>query len=329
MAGVVVASGLRVLLRRAGLWTLAELASRRTSWQNWAAAAAKLHVPAAIGVGAILIVTMRGYTVGGSDKFSIPHVIGRTFLLAVGIDSESVPLLVVGSLLVLAAIVLGLVLLWRAGDLMWIFFAVTILIAPGLLLLTRPAAMMERFFYVPIVFFLVLMSYLCVQVWCSGWFGPSLAVFGLLLLLGCNVNLTAGFMKFGRGQYLAAVRMICRQTEGDRIRVGSDHSFRNGLLLMFYFPFVKDARPIYEPKIDAKDPAEWFIFHTVRTDQKWPAMIKSKSGVHYYLVKHFPHVQPSGFDWGVYHLSGSDIIDPDSPDKDGRALSPRPSTPAR
>ena len=82
----------------------------------------------------------------------------------------------------------GIVRLRREKADVWVFFAVTIFVAPALMLMVfRPPLVYQRYFYIPILFFLLLASYVFAQMTAVNGRGRVLAIAGLCIVIAGNV----------------------------------------------------------------------------------------------------------------------------------------------
>jgi len=135
----------------------------------------------------------------------------------------------------------------------WIFFPVMLVLAPALVLaLVRPKYLYFRYFILCFPFFYMLLAYAlgrATVTWSRStrWM-PWLVVFALVI--GQSTRIQA-LVREGRGHYGAAWARIARDTAGSDVYVGSDHDFRNRMVLRFYA---------------ARSPAGKFLYYTAQTD---------------------------------------------------------------
>jgi hypothetical protein len=287
-------------------WSLVALVKRAESWPQAAVDLLRLHGLPVILLVAFYLVSLRGLQVGGAPEYVLSDVISKTLALSIGGARVNPqlrwPLAVVAAGLAAAA----LRCLWMERDDQWIFFLVTLVVAPGLLLLTRPSVLTVRYFYVSIVFFLVLLSYLCGRVYrlrITGKLGVAAAL--VLILLG-NAYHTYGFLKVGRGQYLAALDYILQNSPSAEVHVASDHDFRTGTMLAFYCNYLPDERPVHyhSSKAPLSPQVEWAILHSFQTAHRWPPVF-DRDDNRYELRREFPCSGLSGVNWAVYHRVGT------------------------
>jgi hypothetical protein len=124
----------------------------------------------------------------------------------------------------------------------------------------------------------------------------------LLFFLAGNVQRTIDLITVGRGGYRQAVEFMAGQTSGSDIRVGSDHDFRNKMVLQYYLQYLpSDRRLLYFDKNQwpAGGP-EWIITHSQIADFNPPWVIEIQGYAKYFLSGNFKYKGLSGFHWALY-----------------------------
>ena len=124
-----------------------------------------------------------------------------------------------------------------------------------------------------------------------------------LFALGGAVQVRA-LATAGRGHYLEAVQRMGAETPGDVVTVGSDHDFRNRLLLDYYATYLPPSKRleyVTHAQIPA-NPPDWLILHSFNPDPRQaPAGLSFPGGTPAYrLVEVYPHSGLSGFTWMLY-----------------------------
>jgi hypothetical protein len=212
------------------------------------------------------------------------------------------------------ALILGLALLrWaRRGDDEWIVFAVTIALAPLIVMtLLRPEVVAVRYFLIGIAFALLLVASLLADAFSSGTAGKIAAgVFLALFVLGNAVH-TARFLEHGRGGYRAALAFMAERSRDGVISVESDHAFRTGLVLQHYARELAPSKHLVVAQRDATRPTlaqrmpahgpEWRVIQRAENPDATPGHLRDRSGRHYSFAAAFPHAAISGFHWSLYH----------------------------
>jgi hypothetical protein len=195
---------------------------------------------------------------------------------------------------------IGLSLRDRSID--WIAPAVACVVAPGLtLLVVRPEVVFVRYFLVAIAAAYLLVASLLGRMLR----GPALARVAAAALVAL---VTAGqarqlwrFHEHGRGGYLAAMRHVAAETAGGRrATIGSDHNFRNRLVVEYYAAFVPDVELAYVTYPGGGKAAPgWWLVH--RFDgQPDPPPILYVGHERYRRSAVFRHGSLSGWTWFVH-----------------------------
>lgn len=131
------------------------------------------------------------------------------------------------------------------------------------------------------------------------------AVLTSLFLLG-NALRVGTLATAGRGHYLEAVQRMARDTPGDVVTVGSDHDFRNRMVLDFYVPYAATPKRFRYMAADAcsADASEWYLRSSSETDPRAPAGPILRGGGRYGLVETYPYAGLSGWTWTLYRREG-------------------------
>ena len=105
-----------------------------------------------------------------------------------------------------------------------------------------------------------------------------------------------------------ALISIARQTEGEAISIGSDHDFRNKMIVDYYSRYLPPGKKVaYVPGTGTRPEAapEWLIVHRLGADPPSPPaprfLLPNGSG--YVFKEVFPSSTPSGFWWFLYRKS--------------------------
>ena len=109
----------------------------------------------------------------------------------------------------------------------------------------RPTLLYDRYFYLNLLYFLILASYLAGRLIDRGGAGRWLAISGVLLMVAGNVALTADFLHVGRGHYLAALRYMADQSPSGSIRLAGDDDFDNTVYLGFYSRYLPEGHRLF------------------------------------------------------------------------------------
>jgi hypothetical protein len=263
---------------------------------------ARLH---ALPVAAFLwlyAVDLRHLQVGGGNPTDFSELFSKTVGYTLGLPAVSelaLPYLLLAGAIGLA----GLRLAWREGDDSWILMAIAIFAAPLIVLgLMRPRVVAVRYFLIGIALLLLLASRLLAALYEAGGWRRGLCLTAIAVFLIGNAAHTVPFLERGRGGYLDALLFMARHSDGPRITAGSDHDFRNEIVLRFYKRHLPDGKVlVYYPRGSSPPGGtEWLIAHRPRRPEHPPPRIHDGAGNRYELAAEFDHAAISGFYWALY-----------------------------
>jgi len=192
-----------------------------------------------------------------------------------------------------------------------VYLGIVVLVPGVLLIVTGRDVLYPRYFLVSSLFVLLLFADGLSRLAQRGRYGK--VVYGIVLigLLAGNAVQTARLIHLGRGGYQAALQLMAEQTAGPTLTIGSDHDFRNGLVIAFYqlhMPDLFDARLpntrrlIYLPQNRwPPEGPEWFLRHSQEPDIHPKPTITDGTGNHYDLIGIYPYAGLSGWNWILYH----------------------------
>lgn len=287
-AGAIVHSGW-------ALWT------RRPAVGPWLRAMLRLHGVPLLAFVVLWLVDLRQLKVGGGPAPVLDWLAARTVGFSFGLPVEP-EFGIAWALLALAVVGAGLWHLAKRADPAWTGFAVTIVIAPLLVLgWIRPDVLAVRYFLIGIAFSLLLAALLLAKAIRAGRLGRALAVALLgVFAVGNGVHL-ARFAEHGRGGYRAALDTLASQSRGAVLEVGSDHDFRVGAVLGFHARTLPpDKRLLYRTRRQWPHYGpEWMILHR-QERSKAPATFLVDESRRYALVAEFDHAAISGYYWILY-----------------------------
>ena len=124
----------------------------------------------------------------------------------------------------------------------------------------------------------------------------------LAIFVAGNAVNTGNLLRFGRGQYLAALRFMEKNSDAREVVITSDHDFRNGMLVNYYKRYL--ARPDSVRYANGatlnEQGAEWLILHCFELTKR-PARVTDDYGNSYQLVSIYRYSDLSGWNWLLYH----------------------------
>lgn len=289
--GALVAWSLWRLFRDHGVW----------SSRHWAVLVGQVLVPSGV-LAWLYFVNLRYLAVGGGDELPLATVVMQALSLAVG-GPQAEPLAAIVAMAVLIAAGAALIELYRSGSGLWLPLAAGIFVLPAAALLTtRPAVIYPRYFLVSMLFLQLLITWALVRLFHRARHGQILYVLIMGGILAGNAMATARLLAVGRGEYQAAVRFMLQHASDTDLTVGSDHDFRNGLVLQYYFLRSGSPRPLVYYSLGQWPQAgpEWVLLHSQETTFSPRETLQDESGNAYWLQAVFPYAGLSGWHWAVY-----------------------------
>jgi hypothetical protein len=170
------------------------------------------------------------------------------------------------------------------------------------LIFARPKYLYFRYFIVCFPFFYLLLSSQLCQ-----WYRYSKPVragviAAVILLLTGQMYRVVSLLELGRGSYQAALIRILENSPEGVVRIGSDHDFRNRVLVDFYAPFLDGSHKVrYIPQTEWRsEPPDWILVHSQEVSyEPLPDIAVPEVGVyHFFAAYRFSGV--SGWSWFLY-----------------------------
>lgn len=214
----------------------------------------------------------------------------------------------------LAVVGHGLFAMARDRDPRWVLAVVPFVAALAVTLFSSRLKMIApRYFLVSVPFFLMAMGHSLAVGFRAGRSGRAIYAATVLVFCGGGLASSAGLVRHGRGGYREAVRFIAYKTPGDAATVGSDHDWRNGLMLDYYIARELGAaseRIVYlptdrwsnfeTPEKKADGAPLWYLVHDFREDPRPLQDLAGPDGQRYRLEEVFPYAGLSGWSWILY-----------------------------
>ena len=268
----------------------------------------KCHIIPILCIILLYVAFLKHMTVGGGPEYNAFEVMRRTLLLALGAPEKGF-LKILGVASGFAAFLWGIISMQRENSDLWVFYLSVLLLAPAFVLIVDcPKYLYFRYFLVCFPFLYLLLSHILAHSYRQSNLGKIFYIVVLLLFGIGNIQKTSGLLTLGRGNYLDAVCYLAENTKGEKILVGSDHDFRNKMVLSFYERFLpSEKRLVYLDKSNwPENGPQWLIMHSQEIGFVPPTRIKDRQERTYTLVRSFPYSGISGWHWFVYRsdLSG-------------------------
>jgi hypothetical protein len=294
-------------------WALWRFVRYRSTWRQAVLDLFALFTVPIVLLLAFYFVAIRGMEVGGGPDYQVIPLLIETASYMFG-GPASGAAAGIAALLAVASIYVVLVYLMFQRDDRWIFYAVVIVVPLGLIAILLPVPLSVRYFMVSVAASLVLLSSGYAALLRRGIAGRGIGFTLVALFVAGNAVNTSNLLRFGRGQYVAALRFIEAHSVEPDVVITSDHDFRNGMLVNYYKRYL--ARPDSIRYANGatlnEGGADWLILH--RFDLiKRPARVTDEYGNSYQLVRIYRYSDLSGWNWLLYHNLNRPPVAPQSP----------------
>jgi hypothetical protein len=259
------------------------------------------HLLPWLGFGVYYIGFIRKIEIGGGPDSTLMGVLVEAAAYVMGLPVDSGVGLALPLILVLVG--MSLWLMGRVGG--WrnaFLFGLLIFVTPALgIVFSKFNLLYPRYFLLNATFALVVSGYGLTCVWLRGGWARILVGLGLICFVVGNAVHVTRLVQFGRGQYRSALREIAQRTPTSDIAIGSDHDFRNQVLVDYYRGVVAPKSITYHP-MDQRPPwgVDWLLLHRLDDGPTPPEMIADARGNRYVREMVYPHAALSGWDWFIY-----------------------------
>jgi hypothetical protein len=296
-------------------------------WRRWRQAMLDLFALFTVPIVVLLafyFVAIRGMQVASGDTYRLWPLLIKTASYTLGGPGSGAPAGII-ALLAMAALCITLIYLLFNHDDRWIFYAVVIVAPLALIAIRRPEQLYVRYFMISVATSLLLLA--------SGWaaimrrglggFGTGLVL--LAIFVTGNVVNTVNLLRFGRGQYLAALHFMETHSNDKRVLITSTSSadLGDGMLVNYFKSYLdrpEDLKYLDQATLQKEYArtngfslgAEWLILHS-NDLTKQPARLIDEYGNSYQLVSIYRSFDLSGSHWLLYHNLNRGPMAPQSP----------------
>ena len=243
---------------------------------------------------------VRKMEIGGGTENPLIEVLNQVAVFTLGFP---VSLGWVALPVFFSALFASLILIGRRSTKLGVFYGLVILVTPVLgMLFSRFTLLFPRYFFISVGFALLILGYGLVRLWFRQWGLRIMVATGLaLFILGNGLNVSRLWHN-GRGQYRVALREIAARTPFAEITIGSDHDFRNYMLVDYYRVVVGPSQKIIYYPTNQQPPwgVQWLLLHRLDGDSAPAAKITDAKGNRYVQERFYSHAPLSGWDWYVY-----------------------------
>ena len=283
------------------VWALWRCARYRPTWRHGVRDLFALFTVPIVLLLAFYFVAVRGMELAGGPRYQVTQLLIKTASYMLG-GPGSGAVAGIAALLAVASIYVVLVYLMFERDDRWIFYAVVIVAPLGLIAILLPVPLSVRYFMVSVATSLLLLAAGWTTIMRRGLAGLITGLVLLAIFVTGNTANTRNLLRFGRGQYLAALRFIEAQSVEPEVVLTSDHDFRNGMLVNYYKRYL--ARPDFIRYANGatlnEGGADWLILHRFEL-RRWPDRVADVYGNTYRLVRIYRYSDLSGWNWLLYH----------------------------
>ena len=304
------------------VWSLWRFTRDPSKWRQTVLDLFVLFTVPAVLLLVFYCVSIRGMEVPGGPTYRFLPLLIETASYTVGGPGSGVVAGIV-ALLAVAALCVAMIHLKYDGDDRWIFYAVVLVTPLVMVAIARPEQLYVRYFMISVAMSLLLFSSASAL---TSRRGATVLAVGFvvfaLYVTGNAVN-TMNLLRFGRGQYLAALHFMEKHSNGGDVLITSDHDFRNGRLVNYYKRYLE--RPDHTHYLDRatlngeyvrtngqSSGAEWLILHrfdlTNQADR-----VSDSYGNSYQLVTIYRYSDLSGWNWLLYHNLKGPLVAPQRP----------------
>ena len=312
------------------VWSLWRFVRQRSTWRQALLDLFALFTVPIVPMLVFYFVSIRGMEIGGGDKHKpVPLLIKTASYILGGPRSGDAAGIV--ALIAMGTICLVLIRLIFHHDDRWIFHAVVIVGPLAFAILPEhmyfswraPATLQVRFLMISVAICLLLLVSAYAAILRRSFTAPAIGLALLALYIIGNAANTSNLLRFGRGQYLAALLFMETHSNDKKVLITSSADLGDGMLVNYYKNHLE--RPEHLQYVDQAMlkadyartngfslGAEWLILH--RNDlTKQPARVTDEYGNGYQLVSIYRGSDLSGSNWLLYHNLNRGPIAPQSP----------------
>lgn len=283
------------------VFTGLELIRRDGSWGSRVRQALGWHLLPWLGFVAYYFGFIREMEIGGGPDNPLAGVLAEVAAYLLGFPVSTGLTMALPLLLSLIGVA-GHLMIRNGGWRLVVCYGLLIFATPVIgILFGKFTLLFPRYFLANAAFALVLAGYGLTRLWLRG----GLLRIAVMVALGCfmmgNAVHVSRLLHDGRGQYRAALRDIAARTASNEITIGSDHDFRNYVLVDYYRGVTAPKTLTYHPN-DQPPPwgVEWLLLHRLDGQPPPPALIADGRGIRYARQQVYPHAALSGWDWFIY-----------------------------
>ena len=264
------------------------------AWTWW-------NLPPVMAIIAFRVFFLRGITIGGGNLYELVPELTRGLAATAGLPLNTPPVLILSAGAASAAI--GLAALFHRRCDMWILYLVVGVVSPLILiLLSHPGFFYARYFHLSLLVGLLLATEAVTSLAEET---PAILpgiIVAMAFALIVNLGHTWSLLSDGRGRYREALLHVLATSPEGRIRVASDHDFRNGMVIDYHARRLGvEANIEYVASFQSRsERVDWVFLHTFERDPAVLPSIRDVSGRRYRFDSRFASGPLSGWQWLLY-----------------------------
>lgn len=288
------------------IWSLISVVRRHRRWSARFGCWIRMHGFPFLTLAGLALCYGGMPVAGGGDHQRVLEIITQVGSLIVGGPNGGAGAILCCCTAVIASNI-ALAFLHRAGDGVVYFVVGSTITLAAMIVVAATDLVYPRHFLVPMACVLILLSHLLATLWRIGRWGKAAYLGAVGLMLAGNSIHIWSLLQYGRGSYEEAVAFLQRES-GDVVSLGSDHDFRNGMVLDYYYRRLPKPKPFaYYPSNQwPPQGPEWLLLHSFEQPANPQPIIHPPGGRRYELVKVFPYYGLSGWNWILYKRAVSE-----------------------
>jgi hypothetical protein len=184
----------------------------------------------------------------------------------------------------------------------------------------RPEQFYVRYFMISVATSLLLLASGCAAIMRRGLAGRVTGLVLLAIFVTGNAVNTVNLFRFGRGQYLAALRFMETHSNDQKVLITSSADLGNGMLVKYFKRYLDrpdsiqyvDQATLNEEYVRTNGSslgAEWLILHRFDLTKR-PPRVTDTYGNSYQLVSIYRYSDLSGSNWLLYHNLNRPLVAP-------------------
>ncbi len=264
-----------------------------------------LHLVPVLLIALLYQIDIRAMHIGGGEASGMAQVVAEAMALALG--ALKTPMAVAIVVAVIAAVIAAVAMFWLARDRddVWVFYVMAIFVAPIVAVVTqRSTTLFERYFYVNILFYQLLLSFVLSRLAQLGRAGRAVAVAAIALYVLGNGSQTGEFLRVGRGHFVEILQYLSDHSVNPQVHIyNNGHRTQTVLYTQFYALQVPLPRFVFDKWVpNMRQPPEWALATSRDHNVQFAEQFNFRGSREVYVLERvYPYAGLSGFHFAVYH----------------------------